>query len=168
MSWHMQESIQIFLSGSYFCIGLVVTLKIGRREDPGSNPGHSCRPSHSEFSVVFSETRVGQDPLGRPPTYCRPPISPGPTSGQLTFNLQPTIRVCIYICMHAYMCVPMYLYPYIHCDGTRLSEFYMAGNQKLRKSVPFYQKILIKIKQNILCKKTNVHFYDWQKGIKNK
>ena len=27
-------------------------------EVPGSNPGCACRPSLSEFSVVFSETRV--------------------------------------------------------------------------------------------------------------
>ena len=35
----------------------VVTLKTGRREVPGSSPS-SCRPRRSEFSVVFSETRV--------------------------------------------------------------------------------------------------------------
>ena len=37
---------------------------------PGSNPDRACRPSHSEFSVFFSETRVntGQDPLERPPS----------------------------------------------------------------------------------------------------
>ena len=38
--------------------GKTVTLKTGRREVPGSNPGRVCRPSRSEFSVVFSETRV--------------------------------------------------------------------------------------------------------------
>ena len=38
--------------------GTAVTLKTGRREVPGSNPGRACRPSRSEFSVVFSETRV--------------------------------------------------------------------------------------------------------------
>ena len=38
--------------------GTAVTLKTGRRELPGSNPGRACRPSRSEFSVVFSETRV--------------------------------------------------------------------------------------------------------------
>ena len=36
----------------------VVTLKTGRREVPGSNPGRAYRSSRSEFSVVFSETRV--------------------------------------------------------------------------------------------------------------
>ena len=38
--------------------GRVVTLETGRREVPGSNPGRACRPSRSEFSVFFSETRV--------------------------------------------------------------------------------------------------------------
>ena len=33
-------------------------LKIGRREVPGSILGRACRSSRSEFSVVFSETRV--------------------------------------------------------------------------------------------------------------
>ena len=44
-------------------------LKTGRREMPGSIPGRACRPSRSEFSVVFFETRVktGQDPFERPP-----------------------------------------------------------------------------------------------------
>ena len=47
--------------------GTAVTLKSGRREVPGSNPGRACRSSRSEFSAVFSETRVntGQDPLER-------------------------------------------------------------------------------------------------------
>ena len=38
--------------------GIAVTLKTGRREVPGSNPVRACRPSRSEFSVVFSETLV--------------------------------------------------------------------------------------------------------------
>ena len=38
--------------------GGVVTLKSGRREVTGSNSGRACRPSRSEFSVVFSEIRV--------------------------------------------------------------------------------------------------------------
>ena len=33
--------------------GRVVSLKTGRREMIGSNPGRTCRPSRSEFSVVF-------------------------------------------------------------------------------------------------------------------
>ena len=32
--------------------------KTDRREVPGSFLGRACRPSRSEFSVVFSETRV--------------------------------------------------------------------------------------------------------------
>ena len=36
----------------------VVTLKTGRREVPDSNPGRACRPSRSEFFLVFSETHV--------------------------------------------------------------------------------------------------------------
>ena len=38
--------------------GGVVTLKTGRQEVQGSNSGRACRLSRSEFSVVFSETRV--------------------------------------------------------------------------------------------------------------
>ena len=38
--------------------GGVVALKTGRREVQSSNPGRACRRSRSEFSVVFSETRV--------------------------------------------------------------------------------------------------------------
>ena len=47
--------------------GGVVTLKTGRQEVPGSNPGRACRPSRSEFPMVFSETLVntGQDLLER-------------------------------------------------------------------------------------------------------
>ena len=40
--------------------GTVGTLETGRREVPGSNPGRAFRPSRSEFSVVFSETRVNK------------------------------------------------------------------------------------------------------------
>ena len=32
--------------------------KTGRREVTGSFLGRACQPSHSEFSVVFSETRT--------------------------------------------------------------------------------------------------------------
>ena len=43
-------------------------LNIGRRQVPGSIIGDACRPSCSEFSVVFSETCVNTawDPLERP------------------------------------------------------------------------------------------------------
>ena len=47
-----------FLNRNSSTSGGVVTLKTGRREVPGSNPGRACRPTRSEFSVVFSETRV--------------------------------------------------------------------------------------------------------------
>ena len=36
----------------------ISALKVGRREVPGSIFGRACRPIRSEFSVVFSETRV--------------------------------------------------------------------------------------------------------------
>ena len=47
-------------------------LENGRREVPGSIPGRACR---SEFSVVFSETRVntGYDSLERLPSMVLPP-----------------------------------------------------------------------------------------------
>ena len=49
--------------------GSAKTLKTGRREVPGSNPGRACRPIRLQFSVIFSETRVniGKDPLEIPP-----------------------------------------------------------------------------------------------------
>ena len=40
--------------------GREVTLKTGRWKLPGSNPGRAGRPSRSDFSVVFSETRVNK------------------------------------------------------------------------------------------------------------
>ena len=54
------------LTGAFFLSpqptsGGVVALTTGRREVPGSNPGRACLPSRSEFSVVFSETRVNTD-----------------------------------------------------------------------------------------------------------
>ena len=58
--------------------GSAVTLKTGRREMPGSNPGCACRPSRSEFSVVFSETR-GLGSLRKSPTEAIPPIGLGPS-----------------------------------------------------------------------------------------
>ena len=36
----------------------ILRSKTGRREVPGSFLGRTCRPGRSEFSVVFSETRV--------------------------------------------------------------------------------------------------------------
>ena len=57
--------------------GGVVTLKTVRREVPGSNPGRACRPSCSEFSVVFFEPRVntGYDPLERTPRRALCPLA---------------------------------------------------------------------------------------------
>ena len=65
-------------------------IKTGRWEVPGSIVGRACRASLSEFSVVFSETRLnmGQDTLERPSR--RALSHSGPTSGQLTLILQPT------------------------------------------------------------------------------
>ena len=66
--------------------GIVVTLKIGRREVPGSNPDHSCLV----FEVFrgFSETRANTGSEGTEGTH---PTGAGPISGQLAFNLQPTL-----------------------------------------------------------------------------
>ena len=48
-------------------------------------PGHACRPSSADFSVLFSEIHVNMDsdPLERPATEDTPPTGPDPTSGQL-------------------------------------------------------------------------------------
>ena len=52
------SNISYFIHLAGTTSGRVVTLEIGRREVPGSSPGRACRPSRSEFSVVFSENRV--------------------------------------------------------------------------------------------------------------
>ena len=59
---------------------------------PGSIPDHACRPNRSEFYLVFSSTGVstGSEPLERHPLEDIPLIVPGPTSGQMDLNLQPT------------------------------------------------------------------------------
>ena len=65
--------------------------RAGRREVPGSITGCACRPCRSEFSVVFSETRVdtGWDPLERPlPTDGILSVGLGSICEQLT--LKPT------------------------------------------------------------------------------
>ena len=70
--------------------GITVTPITGRPEVPGSNPGLACRPSRSEFSVVFSETRVntGQDTLKRPPRRASHPLAqvPRETIGHKPFK----------------------------------------------------------------------------------
>ena len=67
------------------------TKKTGRREVPGPIPSHACRPSCSEFFVVFSEVHVntGQGPLERSPMEGIPPIGPGPPVRQLALKLTP-------------------------------------------------------------------------------
>ena len=72
--------------------GGVVTLKIGRRELPGSNPGRACRPSlfgvFRGFLRNSRKYRLGF--LRKTPTEGTPPIGPGSTSGQLALHLRPT------------------------------------------------------------------------------
>ena len=58
MRIHLKDNTQSYLIVEKATSGGVVTLKTGRREVPCSNAGRACRPSRSEFSVVFSETRV--------------------------------------------------------------------------------------------------------------
>ena len=53
-----KPSLLMFSKDSGPTSGLAVTLKTGRREVSGSNLGRACRTTLSEFSVVFSETRV--------------------------------------------------------------------------------------------------------------
>ena len=67
-------------------------LKTGRREVPGSNPGRTCQPSRSEFSVVFSETLVntGSYPVERLTRRARPYR---PRSHKRTIGLQPTTNL---------------------------------------------------------------------------
>ena len=61
-------------------------LKTGRRDLPGSNPSRACRPSRSEFSVVYSEYGLGS--LKKITTEGTPPLGPGPIRGQYALNLQ--------------------------------------------------------------------------------
>ena len=48
--------------------------RTGWRKVPGSILGGACRPSRTDFSVVFSKTglNVGWDPLERPPLWTLP------------------------------------------------------------------------------------------------
>ena len=59
-------------------------LKTGRHEVPGLIPSRACPPSHSEFSIIFSQNlrKYGLGSLRKPlpPTECIPPVGPGPTS----------------------------------------------------------------------------------------
>ena len=56
-------------------------LNILRRKVQGSILGRVCRPSRSEFSVFFCETRLstGWDPLEETPTEGTPPIGLSPS-----------------------------------------------------------------------------------------
>ena len=45
---------------------------------PGSSPGRACRPSRSEFSLVFSETSENTGSLRKTPAEGTPPIGLGP------------------------------------------------------------------------------------------
>ena len=84
-------SLYIFISISPHLWRSGTILKAGRREVPGSNPNRACRPSRSDFSVVFSETRVnmGWDPIERPPRegafYAYAKV-PSETIGLKTYN----------------------------------------------------------------------------------
>ena len=70
-------------------------LKFGRREVPDSIPICGCRSSRSEFTVVFSETRVNADYNDLHGE--RSPTGPGPTCGNwaliLQFNPTQTITI---------------------------------------------------------------------------
>ena len=60
--------------------GRVVTLITGRREVPGSMSGRACRPSRSEFSVVFlrNSRKYGLGSLRKTPHGGHPAFSPRP------------------------------------------------------------------------------------------
>ena len=91
----------------------------GRQEVPGSIPGRPCRPNRSEFSVVFSETRVntGQDPLERPSLRASHSLAwvPRETIGHKPYN-RPTksspvypvkvVCACILTCIRTHRSSP--------------------------------------------------------------
>ena len=65
-------------------------LKTSRRVVPGSIPDRVWPPNRSEFSAVFSETRLNRlRSLRKNLMEGIPPIVPGPTNAQLDLNLQP-------------------------------------------------------------------------------
>ena len=66
--------------------------KTGTREVPDPFLGRACRPSRSDFSVVFLRNSIqyGLRSFRKTTTESTPPIVSGPTSGQLDSNLQPT------------------------------------------------------------------------------
>ena len=83
--------------------GGVVALETGRREVTGRNPDHACRPSCSEFSVVFFETIInyGLGSLRKTPHGKHAAYRPGyykRTIGHKTYSSrQPIITYHLYI-----------------------------------------------------------------------
>ena len=88
----------------------MVALKTDRRKVTGLNPGRACQPSRSEFSVVFSETRVntGRDPLERPPRRTLPLQAqvPQADSWPLSYNPNQLLIFCL---------TPTYFYLHLIC-----------------------------------------------------
>ena len=88
----MIKQYDIFLCIAGPTSGTAVTLKTGRREVSGSNPGRACRPSLSEVSVFFLRNSrkyglgsVRKDPLRKEfPYRSRSPIQ--------TIRLNPTTQ----------------------------------------------------------------------------
>ena len=66
-------------------------LKIGRQELPGSILACACRSNRSEFSLVFSETRINmsQSSLERSPGRASNPSGSGPLRKQLALIPRP-------------------------------------------------------------------------------
>ena len=90
---------------------------------PGSNPGRSCRPSRSDFSLVFPNTRIntGQDPLERSQGGT-PLIGPGFTSGQLALNLQPNPSQRVYFFQRK---APFFRQCQIYLQSTNINFFHL-------------------------------------------
>ena len=65
-------------------------LKAGRQEVPGWIPGHACRPSRSEFSLVFLQNSPKYElgSLRKTLTEGTPLVCSDPTSRQLILILQ--------------------------------------------------------------------------------
>ena len=54
----MMTHVRVTPTGDRLTSDGVITLKTRKWETPSLNPGRACRPSRSELSMVFSETRV--------------------------------------------------------------------------------------------------------------
>ena len=60
----MEKKKKLFLNLDVLSLHFrLESAQAGRREVAGSIPGRACRPSRSEFSVVFSETRINTDKI---------------------------------------------------------------------------------------------------------